>query len=133
MSGTVSIPQRERRIESTSSGFYNRVGGITVHTVHVRNLIRLNQRVVETSIEISFFIIGTVYFNTTQIVIPFIMGSSPHSFKIPGRNFCFQILFSPIYAGGGKSHFHHQLVSRLHVKRGNDAFSFFCFAHRKIK
>jgi len=133
MSGTVSIPQRERRIESTSSGFYNRVGGITVHTVHVRNLIRLNQRVVETSIEICLFIIGTLYFNTAQIVIPFIVGGSSYSFKIPGRNFCFQILFSPIYAGGGKSHFHHQLVSRLHVKRGNDAFSFFCFAHRKIK
>ena len=133
MSGTVSIPQRERRIESTRSSLYYRVGSITIHTVYVRNLIRLNQCVVETSIEICLFIIGTLYFNTAQIVIPFIVGGSSHSFKIPGRNFCFQILFSPVYAGGRKSHFHHQLVSRLHVKRGNDTFSFFCFAHRKIK
>ena len=133
MSSTISIPQRECGIESTRSGFHYRIGSITIHTVHIRNLIGLNQCMIETSVEICFFIIRTVYFNTAQIVIPFIKGSSLHSFKIPGRNFCFQILFSPVYAGGGKSHFHHQLVSRLHVKRGNDAFSFFCFAHRKIK
>ena len=132
MSGTVSIPQRERRIESTRSSLYYRVGSITIHTVYVRNLIRLNQCVVETSIEICLFIIGTLYFNTAQIVIPFIVGGSSHSFKIPGRNFCFQILFSPIYTGSRKRHFHHQLVSRLHIERGNNTFAFFCLSHWKI-
>ena len=132
MSGTISIPQRERGIESTRSGFYYRISGIAIHTVNIRNLIGLNQCMIETSVEISFFIIRTVYFNTTQIVIPFIMGSSLHSFKIPGRNFCFQILFSPIYTGGRKSHFHHQFVSRLHIERGNNTFAFFCLSHRKI-
>ena len=132
MSSTISIPQRECGIESTRSGFHYRIGSITIHTVHIRNLIGLNQCMIETSVEICFFIIRTVYFNTAQIVIPFIMGSSLHSFKIPGRNFCFQILFSPIYTGGRKSHFHHQLVSRLHIERGNNTFAFFCLSHRKI-
>ena len=64
MGGTISIPQRERGIESTRSGFHYRISSITIHTVYIRNLIGLNQRMIETSVEICFFIIRTVYFNT---------------------------------------------------------------------
>ena len=39
-------------IESTRSGFHYRIGSITIHTVHIRNLIGLNQCMIETSVEI---------------------------------------------------------------------------------
>ena len=61
------------------------------------------------------------------------MGGSFHSVKVPCRNFGFQVLFCSVYTGCRKGYFHHQFLSRLHIKSGNDTFAFFCFAHRKIK
>ena len=133
MSGTISIPQRERRIKSPRSRFHNGVGSVTIHTIDIRNLIRLNQSMIETGIEVCLFIIGTLYFDTAQITIPFIMRSVSHSVKVPGRNFRFQVLLGSGYARSGKGHFHHQLVSRLYVESSNNAFPFLRLSHRKVK
>ena len=88
---------------------------------------------IETSIEIRLFIISTLYINTTQIAIPFVMGSQLHAVKVPVGNFSLQVFLRSFYAGSWKSDLHHQFLSRFHIESGNDPFAFLCFSHRQVK
>ena len=132
MCGTVSIPQREGRVESVAASLHDFILGIAVHAVYVRNLVRLNQGMVEAGIIISLFSVCTCYFDALQVVVPAFLGSQTSGFEIPSRKFGIHVFASTFHAGSRQGNLSEQFVTRLHIEASHDALALFGFCHRQI-
>ena len=133
MCGTVGVPQGESGIECSRSCLNHGVGGVAIQAVYVRNLIGLNQCMIETGVEVGFLVFCSGHVDAAQVAVPIVMCRFFHSFKVPCGHFGFHILPGAFYAGSGESDFHQQFFAGLHVKRGNDAFAFFGLTHRQVE
>ena len=132
MGCTVSIPQREGGIEGFPVGLYNLIFGIAVHAVNVRNLVRLDECVIEAGIVIGLLVIRTCYLNTAQVFVPISFCCFASSFEIPSRHFGVHILAGTFHTGGRQSNLGHQFITRLQIEAGHDALTLFGLSHRQV-
>ena len=126
MSCAVGIPAREGRVELAVACAYHLVVGVAILTVYVRNLVRLNQSVVERRVVVLLVGIGARNVDAAKVRVPLVVRGACHLGEVPCRHFCLHISACALNARCRHSHFHEQLLTAWYVERSHESLSALC-------
>ena len=116
MRGAEGVPQRERGVVVAKRGCAHLVVRAAVASVDVRDVVRVDEEVVERGVEVRHLVGVALRPHAAEEVVPLRARLRAHAVEVPAGNLGGKVAARARQIDGGERHLHEQRAARRHVE-----------------